>query len=177
MKFEFKELIKHPRARVYDVLKNGLAAVVPLVPNVKSLKVLDRQELDNGETKIVNEWHGSPEGAPAIIRPFMKPEMNIWRDYAHWKDKEFLVHWRFEAPMFKNLYSCSGTNYIDDDGQGGAWVRLTGELITYPERIPGVPKMLAKKIAPAVEKWLLNLVSPNLAEMPRAVGQYLDQNN
>lgn len=174
MKFEFKEKIHHPRARVYDVLKNGLAEVVPLVPNVKSLKVIERHEIGKGETKIVNEWHGAPEGAPALIRPLIKPEMHVWRDYAHWIDAESLVHWRFEAPMFKHFYTCKGTNFVEDDGKGGAIVRLTGELLTYPEKIPGVPKMLAKKIAPTVEKWLLNLVSPNLAEMPRAVGVYLD---
>lgn len=175
MDFEFTEAISHPRERVYELLKNGLTDLVPLVPNVIQVSELSREQIGPGEENIVNEWHGDPGSAPRLLRPFIRPEMQIWRDYAHWVDHEYLVHWRFEAPSFANFYECGGTNYVEEDGSGGTIVRLTGTLVTHPERIRGVPKGLARKLAPTVEKWLINLVSPNLSELPKAVQQFLDQ--
>ena len=48
------------------------------------------------------------------------------------------------------------------------------QLIVYPERVPGVPRLLAKRLSPAVESFLIELVTPNLKYMPHAVQALLD---
>ncbi len=176
MNFEFKESIHHPIEKVYPIMRDELSTIIELIPNVDAIRVLERERREDGRLLLVNEWHGAPTSTPAPIRPFIKPDLLIWRDIALWDDAKSLIEWRFETPSFSNLYSCSGTNYIEKVDEKHTVVRLTGTLELYPENIPGLNRFLAKKLAPTIEKWLMALVSPNLAEVPRAVETYLDQN-
>jgi hypothetical protein len=171
--FEFKQVIHHPRERVYIALRDEMEQLIPLLPNVDSLKVAERKETAPGRLQIVNHWQGKPTSAPKVVQPFLTPEMNRWTDYADWDDAAHCVHWRFELPQVSNLFTCSGTNYFEEAAEG-TLVRLTGTLTIYPERVPGVPKFLAKSIAGPLEGWVLGLVSPNLTELPAAVGKFLD---
>ena len=63
---------------------------------------------------------------------------------------------------------------IEAAGDDATQIRLTGSLQVYPERLPGVPRILARRVGPAVEKWLMNMVTPNLARLPRAIQALLD---
>lgn len=172
--FEFKEVIRHPRAQVYRVLRDRMPELIPLLPNVDTLSIAERVEVAPGRLKQVNHWQGKPTSAPKIVQPFIRPEMTRWTDYADWEDEHFRVHWRFEMPGMNDFFSCGGTNYFEE-AAGGTVIRLTGTLTLYPERVPGVPKLLAKTVAPPLEKWVLGMVSPNLTELPAAVAKFLDQ--
>ena len=172
--FEFREIIRHPQKAVYQVLRDRLQELIPYLPNVESVTITERVETGPGRVRMVNEWHGKPTAAPKIVQPFIKPEMTRWTDYADWDEAASCVHWRFAMPMLNDIFKCEGTNYFVDD-PAGTLVRLTGTLTLYPERVPGVPKILARGIAAPLEKWVLGLVSPNLTELPGAVGKFLDQ--
>ena len=173
-KFEFKEVIRHPRELVYTVMRDRMAEMIPLLPNVESVKVAERKEVGPGRIKIINQWQGKPTSAPKVVQPFITPEMSQWTDHAEWVDAEYAVNWRFEMANVGNYFSCEGTNFFEVSGHG-TLIRLTGTLTLYPERVPGVPKFLARSIATPLEKLVLGIVSPNLTELPAAVGRFLDQ--
>ena len=175
MQFEFAEQLTHPASTVYLIMRDRMAEVVPLVPNVESIEVLKRELRPDGRLHVLNRWQGSPSATPKAIRPFVKPAYTAWLDDALWDDQRSLVEWKFQTDHLGGLYRCEGINYFTDNGQGGCTVRLTGELELYPEKVTGVPHFVARKLAPILEKWLLGLVSPNLAEAPKAVQLFLDR--
>ena len=175
MDFEFCEKVSYPSDQVYRLIKDGLADLIPFIPNVRAVEELEREECRGGETHVINLWHGEPGAAPRVIQPFLKPEVQSWRDIALWKDEQQLVEWRFEAPALPDLYDCSGVNYVEAQPGDTCQVRITGKLTIHAERIIGGPSFVAKKLATTVEKWLLHLISPNLAELPKAVQAYLDE--
>ena len=174
MKFEYKELITHPLAIVYPVVRDRLIELPAHLPNVDFIQELSREEKEPGCHTIVNEWHGNATSAPAPVRPFLSDSMTNWRDYALWFDAEKEVQWRFETTHFESLYTCEGVNYFEEAGPSQTCIRLTGDLTVYPQRVPGVPRLLAKRLAPSVESFLMNLVTPNLKYMPHAVQALLD---
>ena len=101
--------------------------------------------------------------------------MTTWLDHALWNDANQTVTWRFETNHFETLYECSGINYFEEAADNQSVIRLTGDLRVYPERVPGVPRLLAKRLAPKVEEFLIGMVTPNLAQMPRAIQSFLDR--
>ncbi len=173
MNFEYREEVSHPIAQVYPALRDRLVEIPAYMPELDRIDELSREHEGDGLIRIVNEWHGNSRSAPKAVRPFVTKSMTIWRDYALWHDAEQRVEWRFETNHFETLYSCEGVNYIEENG-AGTRIRLTGTLTVYPERVPGVPKLLARRLKPAVEKFLVGMVTPNLAILPKAVQALLD---
>jgi hypothetical protein len=174
LEFEYKEQITYSLDIVYPVVRDRLVDLPAHLPNVDFIDELSRHEKEPGRHHIVNEWHGNSKTAPGPVRPFLSDAMTNWRDYALWNDDEYSVRWRFETTYFERLYTCEGVNYFEENDIGGTQIRLTGELIVYPERVPGVPRLLAKRLQPKVESFLINLVTPNLKYLPKAVQALLD---
>ena len=175
MKFEYKEVITWPVSRVYPVLRDQLVELPEFLPEVDAIEELERSADGPGRWRIVNHWHGSSKSTPAAVRPFVTKSMLSWKDHAPWIDAETKVQWHFETSHFETLYQCAGTNYVEDAGDGTTQLRLTGELTIHPDKLPGVPKILGKKLAPKIEQWLINMVTPNLAQMPKAIQAFLDR--
>ena len=75
-------------------------------------------------------------------------------------------------PRFQNRVRCEGRNsfFADGSGRGGPDRRIAYQL----ENVPGVPKFMAKKLAPKIEEFIVNLVTPNLKQVNTSLGLYLD---
>jgi hypothetical protein len=171
--FEFVERLPFPAEDVYLVFRDRSRELIPLLPNVESITVLSREQYAPGRTKIVNRWQGKvPPQVPRVLRPFVKPELTAWMDYADWSDAERCVRWRFEMPQAHDLFECSGENWVEADGKHTV-VRLKGTVVLYPERLPGMPHFLADRIARPLEKFLLDNIRPNMLEVPDAVRRFL----
>ena len=178
MDFEYVEHISHPVDEVFALLKDNLGALIPQLPSVDAIQEISR-EIDGSTTRITNLWQGNSKAAPVAARPFVTRKMTSWNDHAVWDSEKRQVDWRFETLNFDTLYDCSGVHYFtaeaNADGSEGTKLRITGDLCVYPERVPGVPKLLARSLRPTVEAFLIGMVTPNLKELPQAVQAYLDQ--
>ena len=173
LEFEFRELVSYPVERVYLALRDRMVELPEYLPQITSIEELSRETRDDGDLDIVNLWQGNSKSAPAGVRPFVSKKMLAWRDYGTWREQKKYVEWRFETMHFDSLYECGGVNYLEDR-DGSTQLRLTGTLTVHPDRVPGVPRLLAKRLAPKVEQWLINMVTPNLQHLPRAVQAFLD---
>jgi hypothetical protein len=174
MEFCYDELVTYPVSRVYPVLRDELVQLPPYLPGVDRIELIEREALSEGRTRIDNKWFGNSSSAPPPVRPFITGEMTTWIDHALWQDEQKKVEWTFETVWFGKLYDCSGVNYFEDAGEGKTRIRLTGTIQVYPERVPGVPKLLARRLRPQVEKYLIQAVTPNLAQLPKALQAFLD---
>ena len=174
MDFEYRETITHPAAQVYGVLRDRLEELPPFLPGVELIETLEREPAGEGRHRIVRQWHATPDTAPAAVRPFITRKMTTWKDHALWIDEAAHVEWWFETLHFDKLYECRGVNYVEDQGNGTTVLRLTGGLVVHPDNLPGVPRFLSRKLAPKIERWVMNMVTPNLAQMPKALQAFLD---
>ncbi|MEZ4269537.1 MAG: hypothetical protein R3F39_24520 [Myxococcota bacterium] len=53
-------------------------------------------------------------------------------------------------------------------------VRISGDLEIFADKLPGVPSFIGKRIAPQVEKFVVNMITPNLVELAPGLQGYLD---
>ena len=111
---------------------------------------------------------------PSVIRPFIAPDQLRWLDHAEWNSNEDSVEWRFETTTFTGLYTCGGKNYIRDLGDGTCEVHIAGHLNVQGDKLPNVPRLLGRKLAPTIEKWVVGNVTPNIAAMLTACQLFLD---
>ena len=173
MDLRFEQVISHPLDKVFATMRDRLPELVPHLVGVKSIQVLEREPLGPGRLRMLNLWQASPEAAPKAVRPFISEKMLSWKDHAEWNDADRTVRWRFETFSFEKLFECQGRNRFEDVGDGTR-LRIEGELRIFLERLPGVPKFLASRIAPKVEQFIGKTVAENLRGLAGGLQAFLD---
>lgn len=171
MEINASSLIRHPRERVFRAYRDELPLAVTFLPNVKEIIVRSRTE-DGSVVKLHNEWVGKGE-IPRIAQGLLSPEMLRWDDFAEWDEAAMMCRWKLGLRVFNDKFRCSGTNTITAEG-AGTRVTLRGDLQLELSEIPGVPRILAGRIKPQVESFIIALVRPNLEQVNQALGKYLD---
>ena len=170
MKINSESRIRHPLDAVYAVYRDRLSAVAPLIPDIKEIRVESRVQTDAG-VKIHNRWVADRE-IPKIVQGFVKPHMLQWNDYADWDDANTRCDWTLQIPAFPNNVSASGRTALYADGDHTRVV-LTGLLEINPD-FPALPRLLARRLAPQLEKFIVLLITPNMERVNHAIGDFLD---
>ena len=75
--------------------------------------------------------------------------------------------------FFKDNVSCKGVNYYRSEGKDKTKLEITGDLTVQTKGIPGIPRLLEKKAAGQIEKFIVKLLSPNMQSLGQGVSQYL----
>ncbi len=174
MEINASSVIRHPRERVYAAYRDELERIAAFMPNIKQIIVRSR-EVSPGRVKLHNEWVGKGE-VPKIAQGLIRPEMVRWDDYADWDDANSQCHWTLKTRVFTDKVHCSGTNRIVAEGPAATRVILAGTLDLDLKEIPGVPRILASRIKPQVESFIIALIRPNLEQVNSALERYLDAN-
>lgn len=171
MRIDAKSLILHPLADVYQAYRDHLPELARYIPDIREIIV--RSRVDGAEgPKILNEWVADRE-IPKVAAGIIKPEMTRWEDHAQWNDAGMFVDWRLVIPTFQSQVRCAGRNQFRAQGDH-TLVHLSGELDIDLRDVPGVPRLLAGRLAPMVEEFIVKLVTPNLIRTNESLGSYLD---
>jgi hypothetical protein len=177
MRFAKEDSVSHPADVVLDTMIARMEAIVPFLPNVESIETLETKRLRNHRVRILRRWQGVSGQLPRALRPFISKEWLAWLDTALWVPEEYRVEWTLSTKLGE-LYDCSGTNYFEPDPDAPETrtrIRITGRLTVYPERFPGIPRFLGQQLAPAIERFVVEMITPNLTEVAKGLQSYLDQ--
>jgi hypothetical protein len=174
MHFEETDRVSHPAALILETMIERMQEIVPFLDNIESIELQEREDLPGGRLRIVRRWQGAATSVPSVLRPFVTPELLAWLDTAIWVPDEYRVEWSHSSCVrgAAQLYDCSGINYFEPDGSNATRIRITGELIIHPDRVPGVPRFLASRIAPQIESFVIGLITPNLTGLARGLQRY-----
>jgi hypothetical protein len=173
MRIHSESIIRHPQARVYAAYRDRLPEIAEYIPDVKEIVVESREEKD-GVVKIHNVWIADRE-VPVFAKPFLKPEMMRWDDFAEWVDAKNMVRWNLKLRLFTDSVRCGGTNTFRAVDDKTTAVTLEGDLDIDLKTIPGVPNILAGGLKPKVEKFIVSLITPNLEKVNQSLQQFLDE--
>lgn len=159
------------RSVVFAAYRDHLADLVEYLPNIRRIEVTSRKD-DGAKTELVNEWHGGGE-IPAAARAVLSENMLSWTDYATWNADDWTCAWRIETHSFTEAVHCAGTNrFVELDGETRLEIR--GELTIDAAKIRAVPKLLAGRVARAVEDFLVKKITPNLLSVSDGLRKYLE---
>ncbi len=164
--------VSYPREQVFEVYRDHLVDLVPYLPNVDWIKVLERNE-DGPVVHLVNEWKARGE-IPKVASKFIKPEMLRWKDFADWNRDEWSCAWSFEMAFMREQVKASGKNRLIEEGPDRTRYEIRGTLEIDGNNIPGIPGMLGRRIVPQLEKFVIALIKPNFIKVSDGVQKYLD---
>ncbi|MEO1232817.1 MAG: DUF2505 family protein [Myxococcota bacterium] len=174
MKLEADAHIPFPRETVFTTYRDRLPELVPYLPNVRSVEVTSKETDVGGNSArvdLVNLWRANAD-VPKVLQAFVSPEALAWIDRAEWDAEGFRCHYRIEPKVFTDNVRCEGTNTYREDGAGTV-LEMRGELTVDARGIPGVPRLLAGTISPAVEKFVVSLIRPNLLSVAEGLERFL----
>lgn len=171
MKFSLVDELPYPREVVFRTHRDKLVEMVPYLPNVKSV-VVESRIVEGPVVKLVNLWAGTTDDVPAVIRPLVKPELLTWVDRATWDESKWRVEWDIQLSALSDAITARGSNtFREEDGE--TVIHMQGEFIIHPDRVPGVPGFVARAAAPALERFVVGLLQPNLRKTNESVKQYI----
>lgn len=173
MEIRSESHIHHPLDRVYQTYRDRLPELAPLIPDIREIRVLRRHEREGG-LDLVNLWIPSRE-PPRAVQGVLKPELIRWEDHASWDDAAHHVDWRLVIPAWPDRVRCAGRNAFFAEGPARTRVVLTGELRIDATNFPGVPAFLTRSIGPAIERFIVELITPNLVRVNQSLEQFLDR--
>ena len=169
MLLESQDLISEPVDKVYETVRDRLNELVPFMPNIEKIAVESREEKPEG-AYLINRWYAQVD-VPGMLKKVLKPEFFSWVDHAQWNDGQKEVTYQLVSTLTKDLFEAKGHNYFIDQG-GKTLLKVTCEVNIYPERVPGVPKLLAGKIRPAIESLMKKMLEPNLTSLAKGLQEY-----
>ena len=174
MKIEADATLSFPRELVFATYRDNLVDLVPHLPNIRAIEVLEKEENKGGEsgvTRLLNLWRAEGD-IPKVAQTIIKPEMVAWDDHAVWNENDWTCEWKVVPKFFTNNVRCQGKNQFIADGERTT-LQIRGELEINAKGIPGVPRLLAGKIAPVIEKFIVALLTPNLVTVSQGLEKYL----
>lgn len=172
MQIHSSALIDHPLERVWRAYRDELPEIAKRIPDIEAVHELSRDERDGGAT-IHNEWISSAS-LPPLVDKVVKKEHLRWDDYAEWDDVEHHVDWRIATRVFTDRISCGGRNRFEAMGETQTRLTISGDLQIDFSRLPGMPRMVSKRIGPRLEKFFVSLITPNLEKVTVHLRNYLD---
>ena len=174
MKLQHTDTINAPLEVVYNLVKNDLPKVVQYLPNIREVKVIERSQRD-GKDYIINQWLAEAN-IPSLAKKFIDEKLFSWKDCAYWDDSQHKVDYEIEPFFAKGIYEAKGTNLFRPF-DGKMQLTLSCEVQIYPEKIPGIPKFIAKQLNPILEQMIESMLAPNLTSLGRGLKEYLRVEN
>ena len=175
MNFTVVDEIPFSREQVFRTHRDRMADMVEYMPDIDTIEVVAREE-DGDLVRLVNHWAAAQTEVPRIARAFIKPEMLRWVDTASWDQSRWRCEWNIELGFLPEAISCRGHNEFEEL-KGKTRITMNGELSVNTDKVPGVPKLLGRKMTPQIEKFVINLIEPNMRETNKVVARYLTDNS
>ena len=176
MEVHVTEKINRPIQDVYTLVRDDLDKLVPYLPNVERIDVKKHAPTNDDGMEVINHWYARVD-IPGMLKKFLSPDIFSWKDIASWSDSEKAVEYRLESFLANDLFDAKGKNYFVDNGDGSTDLRITCSIKIYPEKVPGIPRLLAKKVTPMIEALLEKLLGPNLSSLGTGLQKYFEEHD
>lgn len=170
MDFQVEERVKYNLDLVFSTIRDKLPELVPYLPNVKKIEVLDRKKTKD-TVILTNKWYAD-FSIPKAVQKIIKIEEVTWVDYAKWNEKEHTCEWRIEPVFFKEYVDVKGVNYYSEENKETI-IKLTGEINIDVSKHPLVPRLLAGVVNREITGIVINGIKPNLVSLVEGVRKFL----
>lgn len=175
MRFTVTDEIGFPREVVYPAVRDRIEDLVDYLPNVDRIEVLEKH-IEGPVHRFVKRWTASAQEVPVLLRPAIKPEYLQWVDHATWDGAAYTTEWHHDLVFLKGAMTARGLNRYIDEGDVTV-IELEGEITIHPERLAFLPGPVARKLAPAIERFVVEVIKPNLRSTNQAIEAWLEEHH
>ena len=174
MKIHADARVSYPRERAFSTYRDELPLLVPYLPNVKKIDVQETEDAPGGQDNCIrklNIWHANAD-IPKLAQAVIKPDMLSWEDHALWDGENWTCEWRVKTHFFSERVTCKGKNKFLEQG-GETILQIRGDLDIDFTGLPGVPRLISKKVSSVLERFVVALLTPNLTSVSDGLNHYL----
>ena len=175
MKISAEQTVSHPAALVFSTVRDKQPELVRFMPNIAQCTVVEREEVPP-EVRLLNRWQAKMEDIPRALRSVVNPDLMSWNDRAVWNADTQTCNWVIESIVAKGMISCTGTTTLKAQGDDACLFSVAGDISISADKIPGIPKLIARTVRDPLERLIAGAIRPNLTGMASAVQRYLDEN-
>ena len=175
MRIEYTDVIQSDSEKVYQLVRDDLSKLADYLPHIKKIDQEYQKKIRPNTYNIVNRWYANIE-LPYLLRKFVSEDLFSWKDTAIWCDKKKCVQYELESFYANNLFSAQGSNYFLPFNESQTQLKVECEFQIYPEKVPGVPKIMSKKIVPMIDQLVEKAFAPNMKSLGFAIKKYLNEN-
>lgn len=169
MQIRHNALIHFPIERVYDTFLTGMEQLPPWLPGIDRIDITRFEQPSAHTAEVDYKWHIDTAIVPAVLRPFLRSNMDHIRSSTVWCSQRRIVEFEFYHDDYRSLFDCKGTFSLVEQSGTSIRIDISADLQPYPERVPGLPSWLAKKSLPLVEKLIGDILKPSLLSLPDAL--------
>ena len=173
MEIHVVSTLNFSRDKVFNAYRDNLAEMVPYLPNINKIEVVSREEPEPNIVKFENHWYADAP-IPKLAQAIIKPDMLKWFDFATWNSEANSCDWLIQTFFMKEAVHCKGKNTFKEIDDNTMELTIHGDLSLNPKAI-GVPRLLAGKLTPQLEKFIIALITPNFHKTNSAIEQFLNQ--
>jgi len=173
MKIDIDNRVPLSADETFHLLRDDMPALVPFLYDVDRIEVVEREE-DGDLVQILNHWYGSLNKVPRALRAFVKPELMSWIDHAEWSTEARQARWWLESKVGDDVFDCTGTTTIEEIDEDTAQLKMKIDLKIYPERVPGIPRLLARKVRSQIENLIAGQLTPNMENLAVSIRRYAE---
>jgi len=159
---------------VFHLLRDDMPALVPYMDGADSITVTSRVE-NGDDVSLINRWIGSMDTVPSAVKKFASQDLISWDDHATWTASTKSCRWRLQPLRSVQIFTCSGTTTVTPTGDTST-LTMAIDLDIYPEKVPGVPKFLAKRVRPQVEKFISGHLTKSMRNLALSIRAYAEAN-
>lgn len=161
--------IPFPVAAVYDTFLRRMDELPPWLPGIQRIDITRFEMPAAHSAQVDYKWHVHNAVVPPLLRPFLRDNMDHIRSTTRWCAQRRVVDFEFFHDDYRELFDCRGTFTLVELCPDSMRIDIDAELTPYPERVPGVPRWLARKGLPLIETTIGNIIRPSLLALPTAL--------
>lgn len=169
---DVEDILPFPREAVFGLYMNELPELADHLPNMDAITCEERTLREDGRLYLVNRWRAARTEVPVLARPFVKPHMLEWLDYALWDLETYRVEWRMETVFMTEAVRVSGVNAFHVEGEHTR-LHITGTLDLDTDQVPGLPRFMRARAKRVLEPFVIRLIQPNLTAINRGLEEVL----
>ncbi len=172
--FRSLAVVKRPAPEVFAIVRDRLVDLVPMVDDVRAIEVLERDELGNGDVRLVNLWTAAQRVPEAIARPLGADEI-VWTDRNVWTSGEMTCRWTIEPGLFTEHIRCEGvTTYEPAMGGRGCRVTLEGTFDLAPTALARFSGAIRRPATSLVESMVSTIIPRGTRKVAEAAAELAD---
>lgn len=161
-------VIRQPVDSVWVTVRDRLPELGTLLDDVESIVEVEREALESGSVRLVNEWRSS-QRIPAALAGRIGASALSWLDRNLWDEADRCCTWRIEPAVLTEHIRCAGsTRYEPAMGGRGTRVTFAGTFDLDPGALAAFAPPLQRPITAFAESIATTVIPRNVHKMIEA---------
>lgn len=171
MEYKTTETLPYPIDKCWAAMRDGLPDIAAAQKDLEYVKVSKRRREASGSLHVLSRWKADPP-LPAFLKGFIKPEMLLWTDDAHWHDNrhtcEFVIHPDYDTEDIR----CSGS-IVFEPGPRGKGTRITYSGSFSMNRTERSSILMTGLVLRGIETLACQIITRNFAAVAKTLDETL----